>query len=92
MFVVPLSVMVAWVMGIQMDLDFKLLETGALVISILIVSFALQDGSSHYLKGFVLLLAYVVIGACFFVLGTPSDQVNGANINNIPVISHNMES
>ncbi|PKU59441.1 Vacuolar cation/proton exchanger 1a [Dendrobium catenatum] len=72
MFVVPLSVMVAWVMGIQMDLDFKLLETGALVISILIVSFALQDGSSHYLKGFVLLLAYVVIGACFFVLGTPS--------------------
>ncbi|KAG0480140.1 hypothetical protein HPP92_010998 [Vanilla planifolia] len=27
------------------------------------------DGSSHYLKGFVLLLAYIVIGACFFVLG-----------------------
>ncbi|KAI0494608.1 hypothetical protein KFK09_024749 [Dendrobium nobile] len=92
MFVVPLSVMVAWVMGIQMDLDFKLLETGALVISILIISFALQDGSSHYLKGFVLLLAYVVIGACFFVLGNPSDQVNGGNINNNPVISHNMEA
>lgn len=27
----------------------------------------LQDGTSHYMKGFVLLLCYVVIGACFFV-------------------------
>ncbi|KAL0912559.1 hypothetical protein M5K25_018540 [Dendrobium thyrsiflorum] len=71
MFVVPLSVIVAWIMGIRMDLDFRLLETGALVLSILLTSFALQDGSSHYLKGFVLLLSYIVIGACFFVLGSP---------------------
>lgn len=34
--------MVAWVMGIQLDLDFKLLETGALAVSILLTSFALQ--------------------------------------------------
>lgn len=27
----------------------------------------LQDGTSHYMKGVVLLLCYVVIGACFFV-------------------------
>ncbi|XP_020576189.1 vacuolar cation/proton exchanger 1a-like, partial [Phalaenopsis equestris] len=92
MFVVPLSVMVAWVMGIPMDLDFKSLETGALVLSILITSFALQDGSSHYLKGFVLLLAYVVIGACFFILGTPPDQLNGANDNTISANYHVVET
>ncbi|PKA47087.1 Vacuolar cation/proton exchanger 1a [Apostasia shenzhenica] len=86
MFVVPLSVIVAWIIGIQMDLDFKLLETGSLVLSILLVSSALQDGSSHYLKGFVLLLAYLVIGACFFVLKTPSDQGNG--VSAIPSISN----
>lgn len=76
MFVVPLSVIVAWIMGIQMDLDFKLLETGSLVMAILVTAFTLQDGSSHYLKGIVLLLCYIVIGACFFVLKTPPNQAN----------------
>uniref|UniRef100_A0A453CVY7 Vacuolar cation/proton exchanger n=2 Tax=Aegilops tauschii subsp. strangulata TaxID=200361 RepID=A0A453CVY7_AEGTS len=68
MFVVPLSVLVAWVMGVPMDLDFNLLETGSLFLAILVTSFTLQDGSSHYLKGLLLLLCYAVIGVCFFVL------------------------
>ncbi|KAL0909207.1 hypothetical protein M5K25_020054 [Dendrobium thyrsiflorum] len=87
MFVVPLSVIMAWIMGMQMDLDFKLLETGSLVGSILITLFSLWDGTSHYLKGFVLVLAYLVIGACFFVLRTPSDHANGVNLNASPTIS-----
>ncbi|KAL5991455.1 Vacuolar cation/proton exchanger 3 [Asimina triloba] len=71
MFVVPLSVIVAWIMGIQMDLDFNLLETGSLFIAVVVTAFTLQDGTSHYLKGLVLLLCYIIIGACFFVLHTP---------------------
>ncbi|KAK8965782.1 Vacuolar cation/proton exchanger 1a [Platanthera guangdongensis] len=38
----PLSIFVAWIMGIQMDLDFQLLETDVLVMSILLVAFILQ--------------------------------------------------
>ncbi|CAM0881356.1 unnamed protein product [Alopecurus aequalis] len=76
MFVVPLSVLVAWIMGIQMDLDFKLLETGSLFISVLVTAFALQDGTSHYLKGVLLLLCYIVIGACFFVTRQPAHHAN----------------
>lgn len=34
----------------------------------------IQDGSSHYLKGLMLGLAYVVIGACFFVQKVPSGK------------------
>ncbi|CAI9097303.1 OLC1v1033696C2 [Oldenlandia corymbosa var. corymbosa] len=71
MFVVPLCVIVAWILNIDMNLDFNLLETGCLALSILITAFALQDGTSHYMKGLVLLLCYVVIGACFFVSRTP---------------------
>ncbi|KAH7655505.1 Calcium/proton exchanger protein [Dioscorea alata] len=77
MFVIPLSVLVGWAMGVQLDLDFKILETGSLIISILVTSFTLQDGTSHYMKGIVLLLCYIVIGACFFVLKTPLNQPNG---------------
>ncbi|KAK6120267.1 hypothetical protein DH2020_045958 [Rehmannia glutinosa] len=64
---VPLSVIISWIIGIRMDLDFNLLETSALALSILVTTFTLQDGTSHYLKGLVLLLCYLVIGACFFV-------------------------
>ena len=35
-------------MGIPMDLDFKLLETGSLFISVLVTSFALQVTTEFY--------------------------------------------
>lgn len=66
-FVIPLTVIVAWIVGIKMDLAFSTMETSALALSIIITAFTLQDGTSHYLKGLVLLLCYVVIGASFFV-------------------------
>ncbi|XP_058734512.1 vacuolar cation/proton exchanger 3-like [Vicia villosa] len=72
MFVVPLCVIVAWILGIKMDLNFNLLETGSLALAIITTGFTLQDGTSHYLKGLILLLLYIVIGACFFVQRTPS--------------------
>ncbi|PON92648.1 Calcium/proton exchanger CAX [Trema orientale] len=71
MFVVPLCVVVAWIMRINMDLNFNLLETSSLALAIIVTAFTLQDGTSHYMKGFVLLLCYLVIGACFFVFKTP---------------------
>ncbi|KAL8208788.1 hypothetical protein R6Q57_008200 [Mikania cordata] len=71
-FVVPMSVIVAWIIGIKMDLDFNLLETGSLALTIIATAFTLQDGTSHYLKGVVLLLCYIVIGASFFVQISPT--------------------
>ncbi|RHN58848.1 putative calcium/proton exchanger [Medicago truncatula] len=80
MFVVPLCVIVAWILGIKMDLNFNLLETGSLALAIITTGFTLQDGTSHYLKGIILLLLYIVIGACFFVQKTASDHADIANI------------
>ncbi|KAL2902123.1 Vacuolar cation/proton exchanger 3, partial [Bienertia sinuspersici] len=84
---VPLCVIVSWIMGVEMDLDFNTTETGCLAISIIITAFTLQDGTSHYMKGLVLLLCYIVIGACFAVIGTPP---NKANIMNIATTSTNI--
>lgn len=72
LFVVPVTVLVAWAMGIEMDLNFNLLETACLALSILVTSFTLQDGTSNYMKGLVLLLCYIVIAVCFFVSNSPS--------------------
>ncbi|CAL5422757.1 unnamed protein product [Camellia sinensis] len=82
-FVVPLSVIVAWIIGIKMDLDFNLLETGSLALAIIITAFTLQDGTSHYMKGLVLLLCYIVIAACFFVCQTPLNQANLINLGSV---------
>jgi Ca2+:H+ antiporter len=78
MFAVPLCVTIAWIMGVKMDLNFNLLETGSLALAIIVTGFTLQDGTSHYMKGLVLLLCYLVIGACFFVQKSP------INPNNVP--------
>ncbi|GMY25496.1 vacuolar cation/proton exchanger 3-like [Fagus crenata] len=75
-FVVPLCVIIAWIMGINMDLDFNMLETSSLAISIIATAFTLQDGTSHYMKGLVLLLCYIVIAACFFVSKPPLNPAN----------------
>uniref|UniRef100_A0A5B6ZRJ7 Vacuolar cation/proton exchanger n=1 Tax=Davidia involucrata TaxID=16924 RepID=A0A5B6ZRJ7_DAVIN len=80
MFVVPLCVIVAWIIGVKMDLDFNLLETGCLALSIIVTAFTLQDGTSHYMKGLVLLLCYIIIGAGFFVAKTPLNQANIVNL------------
>ncbi|KAL6146190.1 hypothetical protein ACLB2K_056873 [Fragaria x ananassa] len=80
MFVVPFCVIVAWIMGIDMDLNFSLLETGSLALSILATAFTLQDGTSHYLKGLILLLCYIIIGACFFVSNATLNAPNTVNL------------
>ncbi|GAB4830084.1 Vacuolar cation/proton exchanger 3 [Ancistrocladus abbreviatus] len=89
MFVIPLCVLVAWIMGIKMDLDFNVLETGSLALSIIITSFTLQGGSSHYMKGLVLFLCYIVIGVTFFVLKTPfHNQPNVVNLGNPSMVNN----
>nr|WET17647.1 cation exchanger 1 [Salicornia persica] len=82
MFVVPLCVIVSWIMGVDMDLDFNTIETGCLALSIIITAFTLQDGTSHYMKGLVLLLCYFVIGVCFALNKTPPGEPNMLNIAN----------
>ncbi|CAI9782389.1 unnamed protein product [Fraxinus pennsylvanica] len=78
-FVIPLSAIVAWIIGIDMNLDFNLIETSCLALSIIITTFTLQDGTSHYLKGLVLLLCYIVIGACFFISRTSNNHADTVN-------------
>ncbi|GAB4824524.1 Vacuolar cation/proton exchanger 3 [Ancistrocladus abbreviatus] len=71
MFVVPLCVIWAWIIGMDMDLQLGILEVGSLVLSVITLAFTLQNGTSHYLKGIILLLIYTVISTCFLVQQFP---------------------
>ncbi|KAM7483961.1 hypothetical protein LguiB_008544 [Lonicera macranthoides] len=67
MFVIPFCVVVGWFMGQRMDLNFQLFETATLFITVLVVAFMLQEGTSNYFKGLMLVLCYFIVAASFFV-------------------------
>uniref|UniRef100_A0A7N0TZK6 Vacuolar cation/proton exchanger n=1 Tax=Kalanchoe fedtschenkoi TaxID=63787 RepID=A0A7N0TZK6_KALFE len=67
MFGIPFCVVVGWIMGRPMDLNFQLFETATLFMTVLVVAFMLQEGTSNYFKGLMLILCYVIVAASFFV-------------------------
>lgn len=67
MFVIPFCVVVGWFLGQPMHLNFQLFETATLFITVLVVAFMLQEGTSNYFKGLMLILSYLIVAASFFV-------------------------
>ncbi|KAL5548839.1 hypothetical protein UlMin_004070 [Ulmus minor] len=67
MFGIPFSVVVGWIMGRSMDLNFQLFETASLFITVLVVAFLLQEGTANYFKGLMLILCYLIVAASFYV-------------------------
>jgi Ca2+:H+ antiporter len=56
LFNAPLVVIVAWVMGKPLDLNFEIFMIGLLVLSILVVGNFLRDGESNWLEGALLVV------------------------------------
>ncbi|PON47225.1 Calcium/proton exchanger CAX [Parasponia andersonii] len=74
MFGIPFSVVVGWIMGRPMDLNFQLFETATLFITVLVVAFLVQEGTSNYFKGLMLILCYLIVSASFFVHVDPTSD------------------
>ncbi|XP_043702074.1 vacuolar cation/proton exchanger 3-like isoform X1 [Telopea speciosissima] len=72
MFGIPFCVVIGWIMGRPMDLNFQLFETATLFITVLVVAFLLQEGTSNYFKGLMLILCYLIVAASFFVHVDPN--------------------
>ncbi|CAI9260230.1 unnamed protein product [Lactuca saligna] len=64
---IPFYVIVGWIMGHPFDLNFQLFETTTLIITVIVVAFMLQDGTSNYFKGVMLVFCYLIVVASFFV-------------------------
>ncbi|CAN0922880.1 Vacuolar cation/proton exchanger 5 [Linum grandiflorum] len=72
MFGIPFCVVAGWMMGRPMDLNFQLFETATLFITVIVVAFFLQEGTSNYFTGLMLIMCYVIVAASFFVHEDPS--------------------
>ena len=67
-FVAPLMVVLAWVMGVGLSLEFGPLETAATFLSVLVANSILRDGTTNWLEGAMLLACYVILGLSFWMM------------------------
>jgi Ca2+:H+ antiporter len=66
MFVIPVSVIYAWIVNVDMDLNFKLLNSIIFMLSVIIVTVILLDGKSQWLEGFMLQMTYCIIACAYW--------------------------
>ncbi|EFZ02589.1 Calcium/proton exchanger [Metarhizium robertsii ARSEF 23] len=74
--VTPFLVIVGWIIGQPMSLHFETFQTVAFAVSVLVVTYTVQDGKSNYLEGAMLLGLYLIIAVAFYA--TPSDAFDGS--------------
>lgn len=71
LFNAPLVVVVGWVLGKDMDLNFEIFMVVLLVLSIVVVGNFLRDGESNYLEGALLVIVYFIIGVASWYYPNP---------------------
>jgi Ca2+:H+ antiporter len=67
-FVAPLMVIFAWAMGVNLSLEFGPLETVATFLSVLVVNSILNDGTTNWLEGSMLLACYAILALSFWMM------------------------
>ncbi|KAE8444066.1 hypothetical protein EG329_000934 [Mollisiaceae sp. DMI_Dod_QoI] len=76
--VTPSLVILGWIIGEPMTLHFETFETVVFFLSVLVVTYVIQDGKSNYLEGAMLLGLYIIIALAFFVY--PDDATDTPNL------------
>ncbi|MEA5498803.1 calcium/proton exchanger [Limnoraphis robusta Tam1] len=66
LFVAPVLVLVGYLIGQPMDLNFNPFELVAVVVAVLIANSVSSDGRCDWLEGALLLAAYTVLGLAFY--------------------------
>lgn len=76
--VTPALVMLGWAIGQPLSLHFETFQTVAFALSVLVVTYTVQDGRSNYLEGAMLLGLYCIIALAFWA--SPGDALGKGSI------------
>ncbi|KAK0629176.1 Sodium/calcium exchanger protein-domain-containing protein [Bombardia bombarda] len=74
--VTPALVMLGWAIGQPMTMHFETFETIAFALSVMVVTYTVQDGKSNYLEGAMLIGLYLIIALAFWA--SPSSALDKA--------------
>jgi len=64
--VVPALCLVGWILQKPLTLDFHPFETIVLVVSVLVVTSTVRQGTSTWLEGIMLIISYLIIALAYF--------------------------
>lgn len=64
--VLPLLVIIGWGAGLDMSLNFGAYESSMLLLCVIAVTFAIKDGTSNWLLGLSMIVAYCIIAIGFY--------------------------
>jgi len=68
LFVTPVLVIIGWIIGQPMSLYFQPFQTVVMFMSVLVVYAVINDGSSNWIEGVMLMGIYLIISIACFVL------------------------
>jgi Ca2+:H+ antiporter len=74
LFMAPTMVMMGWITGRDMTLEFDMFQTVALIITLVMVNFILLGGRCSSLSGLLLFACYIIIGYVFVHLSLLSQN------------------
>lgn len=75
--VLPLLVILGWMMGKDLDLNFGGYEAVCVLLTVISVTFAIKDGQSNWLVGATLVAAYFIVAIGFWAhINEPLDSSN----------------
>ena len=63
--VLPLLVIIAWICDLDLSLNLGAFESIALVLTIVMVTFAIKDGKATWLTGLQLIMAFIIFSIAF---------------------------
>ncbi|KAI8828482.1 Sodium/calcium exchanger protein-domain-containing protein [Chytriomyces cf. hyalinus JEL632] len=64
--VAPVLVLIGWMIGQNLSLDFEIFESVVLFVTIFVTSTLISDGRTNWLEGWMLLASYVILAIAFF--------------------------
>jgi len=76
--VTPFLVILGWIIDKPMTLHFETFETVVFFLSVLVVTYVIQDGKSNYLEGAMLLGLYFIIALAFLVYPDDAEPIKHA--------------
>ncbi|TQS35420.1 hypothetical protein Golomagni_04159 [Golovinomyces magnicellulatus] len=87
--VTPALVILGWIIGQPLTLHFETFETMIFFVSVLVVTYVIQDGKSNYLEGAMLLGLYIIIALAFLVY---PDVAGNANVSIPSIVTRSAKS
>ncbi|KAH8150427.1 uncharacterized protein LAJ45_05639 [Morchella importuna] len=78
LFVAPIVIIIGWIAGRPMDLNFEVFMVVVLVFSVLVVGNFIKDGKSNYLEGALCCIFYLMISVTTWYYPNPPELEAGS--------------